>query len=56
LVPFGALSEVATSNFSYFATGAGGMLQSVLFGFGGLEFTDEGIIQKIQFCLKNGNH
>lgn len=44
--PFGALSEVATSNFSYFATGAGGMLQSVLFGFGGLEFTDHGIIQK----------
>jgi trehalose/maltose hydrolase-like predicted phosphorylase len=44
--PFGALSEVATSNFSYFATGAGGMLQSVIFGFGGLEFTDNGIIQK----------
>lgn len=44
--PFGALSEVATSNFSYFATGAGGMLQSVLFGFGGLQFTDDGIIQK----------
>jgi len=44
--PFGALSEVATSNFSYFATGAGGMLQSVLFGFGGLEFTDNGIVQK----------
>lgn len=44
--PFGALSEVTTSNFSYFATGAGGMLQSVLFGFGGLEFTDQGIIQK----------
>ncbi len=44
--PFGALSEVATSNFSYFATGAGGMLQSVLFGFGGLVFTDDGIIQE----------
>jgi len=44
--PFGALSEVATSNFSYFATGAGGMLQAVLFGFAGLEFSDEGIIQK----------
>ena len=43
--PFGALSEVATSNFSYFATGAGGMLQTVLFGFGGLEITDEGIRQ-----------
>lgn len=44
--PFGALSEVATSNFSYFATGAGGMLQSVLFGFAGLDITDDGIIQK----------
>lgn len=43
--PFGALSEVATSNFSYFATGAGGMLQTVLFGFGGLELTDAGIVQ-----------
>lgn len=44
--PFGALSEVATSNFSYFATGAGGMLQTVLFGFGGLEIGDDGIVQK----------
>jgi trehalose/maltose hydrolase-like predicted phosphorylase len=44
--PFGALSEVATSNFSYFATGAGGMLQTVLFGFAGLDITDDGIIQK----------
>lgn len=44
--PFGALSEVATSNFSYFATGAGGMLQTILFGFGGLQITDTGIIQK----------
>ena len=43
--PFGALSEVATSNFSYFATGAGGMLQTVLFGFAGLDFSDEGIVQ-----------
>lgn len=44
--PFGALSESATANNSYFATGAGGMLQVVLFGFGGLHFTDQGIIQK----------
>ncbi len=43
--PFGALSEVATSNYSYFVTGAGGMLQAVLFGFAGLEITDQGIIQ-----------
>jgi len=44
--PFGALSESATSNNPYFVTGAGGMLQTVLFGFGGLHFTEEGIIQK----------
>lgn len=44
--PFGALSESATSNNPYFVTGAGGMLQTVLFGFGGLHFTAEGIIQK----------
>ncbi len=43
--PFGALSETAVFNHSYFATGAGGMLQTVLFGFGGLRFTDEGIEQ-----------
>jgi trehalose/maltose hydrolase-like predicted phosphorylase len=44
--PFGALSEAATSNNPYFVTGAGGMLQIVLFGFGGLHITEEGIIQK----------
>jgi len=44
--PFGALSETATANHSYFATGAGGMLQTVLFGFAGLDFSEEGIIQK----------
>jgi trehalose/maltose hydrolase-like predicted phosphorylase len=44
--PFGALSESATSNNPYFVTGAGGMLQIVLFGFGGLHITEEGITQK----------
>ncbi|MCJ7468219.1 MAG: glycoside hydrolase family 65 protein [Maribacter sp.] len=44
--PFGALAESATSNNPYFATGAGGMLQVVLFGFGGLDITEEGIKQK----------
>jgi trehalose/maltose hydrolase-like predicted phosphorylase len=44
--PFGALAEAATSNNPYFATGAGGMLQTVLFGFGGLHLTEEGIVQK----------
>lgn len=44
--PFGALSESATSNNPYFVTGAGGMLQTILFGFGGLHITNEGIMQK----------
>lgn len=44
--PFGALSETATADDPYFATGAGGMLQIILFGFGGLHLTDEGIVQK----------
>ncbi len=43
--PFGALSETALFNHSYFATGAGGMLQTILFGFAGLHFTDDGIKQ-----------
>ncbi len=44
--PFGALAEAANSNNPYFATGAGGMLQVVLFGFGGLDITNNGVIQK----------
>ena len=43
--PFGVISETAGGTNPYFATGAGGMLQAVLSGFGGLEFTDEGIVQ-----------
>lgn len=43
--PFGVLSESPASNNPYFATGAGGMLQAVLYGFAGLELTDEGIRQ-----------
>lgn len=43
--PFGVLSETAGGNNPYFATGAGGMLQAVLNGFGGLRITDKGIIQ-----------
>ncbi len=43
--PFGALAETAGGTNPYFATGAGGMLQAVLFGFGGLKITDQGITQ-----------
>ena len=43
--PFGVLAETAGGTNPYFATGAGGMLQAVLNGFGGLDITDAGIIQ-----------
>jgi trehalose/maltose hydrolase-like predicted phosphorylase len=43
--PFGVLSETAGGTNPYFATGAGGLLQSILFGFGGLQISDLGITQ-----------
>ena len=44
--PFGVLSESAFSNNPYFCTGAGGLLQVLLSGFGGLKITDNGIVQE----------
>lgn len=43
--PFGVLAETAGGTNPYFATGAGGMLQAILAGLGGLDITDQGIIQ-----------
>ena len=45
--PFGVLAECAGGKgvSPYFTTGAGGALQTVLFGFGGLRLTDAGIEQ-----------
>ena len=43
--PFGVLSETAGGTNPYFATGAGGMLQAVISGFGGVDITDAGIGQ-----------
>lgn len=43
--PFGVLAETAGGTNPYFATGAGGYLQTLLNGFGGLDITDNGIIQ-----------
>ena len=43
--PFGVIAETAGGSNPYFATGAGGYLQSVLMGFGGLDITPHGIIQ-----------
>lgn len=43
--PFGVLAECVTCQNPYFATGAGGNLQAVMFGFAGLDITDQGIVQ-----------
>ncbi len=45
--PFGVLAECAGGKgiSPYFTTGAGGALQTMLFGFGGLEITDQGLSQ-----------
>ena len=43
--PFGVIAETAGGTNPYFAKGAGGILQAVLAGIGGLEITDAGIVQ-----------
>jgi trehalose/maltose hydrolase-like predicted phosphorylase len=43
--PFRVIAETKGGTNPYFATGAGGILQSVMMGFGGLEITPQGIIQ-----------
>ncbi len=45
LPPFGVIAETAGGTNPYFATGAGGMIQAMLNGFGGLEITPKGITQ-----------
>ena len=45
LAPFGVIAETAGGTNPYFATGAGGLVQAVLNGFGGLEITSKGIVQ-----------
>lgn len=43
--PFRVIAETKGGTNPYFATGAGGIIQSVLMGFGGLEITPKGIVQ-----------
>ena len=45
LAPLRVLAETKGGTNPYFGTGAGGILQSVLMGFGGLEITPKGITQ-----------
>ncbi|MCA6485596.1 MAG: glycoside hydrolase family 65 protein [Chitinophagaceae bacterium] len=50
LPPFRVIAETKGGTNPYFATGAGGVLQSVLMGFGGLDITEKGI-QHLQSTL-----
>jgi len=43
--PFRVIAETKGGTNPYFATGAGGIIQSMLMGFGGLDITDKGIVQ-----------
>lgn len=43
--PFGVLAETPSSSNPYFMTGAGGILQAFINGFGGLDITEKAIIQ-----------
>jgi trehalose/maltose hydrolase-like predicted phosphorylase len=41
--PFGVLAEHAQGENPYFVTAAGGLLQALLYGFGGLDITNDGL-------------
>ena len=43
--PFRVIAETKGGTNPYFATGAGGVLQAVIMGFGGIDITPEGIVQ-----------
>lgn len=42
---FHALSESPGNNHTYFMTGAGGLLQAIIFGYAGIDITSEGVRQ-----------
>ena len=49
--PFRVIAETKGGTNPYFITGAGGVLQAVMMGFGGLTITDGGITQEKQGVL-----
>jgi trehalose/maltose hydrolase-like predicted phosphorylase len=51
--PFRVIAETKGGTNPYFSTGAGGIVQSVLMGFGGLEITPNGIVQIKSVLPKN---
>ena len=54
LPPFRVIAETKGGTNPYFATGAGGVLQAVLMGFGGLEITPRGLVQRKSPTLPTG--
>ncbi len=53
LPPFRVIAETKGGTNPYFATGAGGILQAVIMGFGGLEITSKGLRQIKTVLPKN---
>lgn len=51
--PFRVIAETKGGTNPYFATGAGGILQAVIMGFGGLEITSKGLTQLKTVLPKN---
>lgn len=51
--PFRVIAETKGGTNPYFATGAGGVLQSVIYGFGGIDITPQGL-QQIKSVLPPG--
>jgi trehalose/maltose hydrolase-like predicted phosphorylase len=51
--PFRVIAETKGGTNPYFATGAGGLLQAVLMGFGGIDITPKGITQIKSILPKN---
>ena len=51
--PLRVIAETKGGTNPYFSTGAGGIVQSVLMGFGGLEITSKGIVQLPSALPKN---
>lgn len=52
LKPFGVLAETQFGTNPYFLTGAGGVIQSVIFGYAGIDITDQGVV-KVQTVIPN---
>jgi len=50
LKPFNVLAETQFGSNPYFLTGAGGIIQSVIFGYAGIDITDQGVV-KVQTVI-----